>query len=208
MTDETTGQPKQKPKLKHGRVIKLVLTTAAIFFIFVFGVAAIGANSQKNTLKSTYSGSGSNNATIPVDNTAPSSTTTQQPYKVGDTITLGDLAVTLTKVIDPATIANPYEPVDAGNRLVAVEVNLQNTGTGTISDDANSDVTLIGSDSQSYDFDISGDVNECTNFHYGEYTLGSNDSESGCVVFELPDGINPAKVQFAYNSNAGEWQAQ
>jgi hypothetical protein len=75
-------------------------------------------------------------------------------------------------------------------------MNLTNQSTGTISDDANNDTQVIGTDNQAYlvDFDS---VTECTNFSYGEYTLAPGETESGCVLFQIPLGVNVKLVQFS-----------
>lgn len=119
------------------------------------------------------------------------------------------LAVTVTQIVDPATGADQYTTPDPGKRFVAVEMNLSNQSSATISDDANYDTTVIGTDSQVYTFDGS-DVSECTNFGYGEYTLLIGGSESGCVVFQLPNGVNVKAVQFSFDSaflDTAQWNA-
>lgn len=130
------------------------------------------------------------------------------PAKVGDTLELGGssgLAVTLVKVIDPATGADQFTTPDAGKRFVAVDVKIANKGTSAYQDDANSDVSLIGTDGQAYTVDFSN-VAQCTNFNDGDYTLAGGESITGCVVFQLPTGISTSKVQFQDSSDdTGEW---
>lgn len=119
------------------------------------------------------------------------------------------LAVTMTQIVDPATGANEDYTPNPGYRFVAVEMTVQNAGNATITDDANVDVTVIGTDSQAYvaDFDS---VSECTNFSFGEYTLLAGNSESGCVVYQLPTGVSVKAIQFALNGNdadTAQWSA-
>jgi hypothetical protein len=119
------------------------------------------------------------------------------------------LAVTMTQIVDPATGANEFYTPNPGYRFVAVEMTLQNASNATITDDANTDVTVIGTDSQAYVFDAD-DVSECTNFSYGDYTLLSGNSEDGCVVFQLPTGVSVQAIQFALNGNnadTAQWSA-
>lgn len=106
------------------------------------------------------------------------------------------LMVTPSPIIDPATGADPYNQPNAGYRFVAVDMTLANQSSGTISDDANLDVQLIGTDNQAYSADFNS-VSECTNFSYGEFTLLPGGTESGCVVFQLPSGVNAKTVQFS-----------
>ena len=81
-------------------------------------------------------------------------------------------------------------------RASAIKLDLTDIGPGTISDDANNDTAVIGSDGQDYTaaFDsISG----CTNFNHGEYTLSNGASQVGCVTFQLPNDVHVKAVQFS-----------
>lgn len=149
---------------------------------------------------------------------APASTpTTTAPSNgsrrvVGSTLDAKDiddhtLAVTLTQVVDPAQGSDSFDQPDAGNRFIAVDLALANKSTATISDDANSDLTVVGSDNQDYtaDFDT---VVGCTNFADGEFTLLPGNSVSGCVVFQLPTNVSAKSVQFSFDSgftNTVQW---
>jgi len=70
------------------------------------------------------------------------------------------------------------------------------------------DATLIGSDGQTYtaDFDT---LAGCTNFAHGQYQLGTGESSTGCVAFQVPTGVTVAKVKYSPNSgfsgDFGEW---
>jgi hypothetical protein len=106
------------------------------------------------------------------------------------------LAVTITQLIDPATGTDAYDQPNAGYRFVAVGMNLTNQSIATISDDANIDVHVIGTDNQAYPADFNS-VTECTNFSYGQFTLLPGGTESGCVLFQIPLGVNVKLVQFS-----------
>src|ERR1700757_4338449 len=72
---------------------------------------------------------------------------------VGDTLNLmriGEqrIAVTLVQVINPATVPNGWG--DAGKTYIATKLTITNTGTSTITGNGNSDVSVVGSDNQSY----------------------------------------------------------
>jgi hypothetical protein len=97
---------------------------------------------------------------------------------------------------NPATPANQFETAPRGSRLVAIQLRLTGEGPGTVDSDANSDATLIGTDGQAYTptFD---DIQGCTNFSYGEFTLGRGQSEVGCVVFAVPNGVGINRVTFS-----------
>lgn len=121
------------------------------------------------------------------------------------------LAVTLVKIFDPAHSTSSYITPDAGKRFVAVDLKITNNGTSSYNDDANNNLTLIGSDNQSYTSSLY-DVSDCTNFSHGEYTLAAGESATGCVTYQLPNGITAAKIQFQTNSgmsgDTGEWTVQ
>jgi hypothetical protein len=107
----------------------------------------------------------------------------------------------MTQVIDPAT-ATAYETPDAGTRFVAVEMTVDNIGSETIDDDANLDVSVVGTDSQGYTADFDS-VSECTNFDSGEFTLTPGQSEIGCVVFQLPTDVNVETIGFNDSAPGG-----
>ena len=104
------------------------------------------------------------------------------------------MAVKLTLVMDPAHSDNEFDTADNGNRYVAVKFKITGV-SGSYQDDANSDAVVIGSDGQSYTFDTA-DVEGCTNFNYGDFTVTPGRSEIGCVVFQVPDGVKVASVQW------------
>ena len=113
------------------------------------------------------------------------------------------LLVGRPEVFDPAQGADQLSQPDSGKRFVAIDFSLRNTSGSTITDDINNDVTLIGTDSQSYTPDFDG-VSECTNFNEGEYTLTPGNAESGCVVYQVPNGIDIKLIQFTLNSFSGD----
>lgn len=133
---------------------------------------------------------------------------------IGATLNVHDssgnaLAVTVSHVVDPATGANEFYQPSAGDRFVAVEMNLSNQSSNTISSDANNNVTVIGSDNQAYTADFDS-VSDCTNFSSGEFTVLPGSSESGCVVFQLPNAISVKAVQFSFDSaflDTAQWNA-
>lgn len=119
----------------------------------------------------------------------------------GSTLSVHDfngdtLSVKANGIIDPATPASQYVSPAAGSRFVAVEVTLSNTGAGTISSDVNTNMTVIGSDGQDYTPQFAP-VSDCTNFSNGTYSLLQGDSERGCAIFQLPDGVKVGSMQFS-----------
>ena len=146
--------------------------------------------------------------TITVGNGAP--TIAQGTF--GDTLhvhdfSANDLAVTVPSPTDPAAPTDQFNQPPGGSRLVAVSEVLTDDGPGTVSDDANVDTSVVGTDGQVYtpSFDS---VQGCTNFNNGGYTLAAGQSESGCVVFALPTGVDVALVEFTLTEDSvdlAEW---
>ena len=109
--------------------------------------------------------------------------------------------VAQTTYWDPAQPVQ-YEGPDPGTRLIAVEFRITDTGSHQISDDANNNATVIGSNDQTYTSAVNS-VTECTNFNDGEYQLNPGQSVTGCVVFELPDGVKLSKIEWSPNGGFG-----
>lgn len=148
---------------------------------------------------------------------APNSATTPSPAAhVGATLNLtgesGPLAVTLTKIINPATGKDGPPTDDSGNpngsTYVAAMLTVNNTSNKARKDDANNDSVIVGSNNQDYTPSVFS-VTECTNFNEGQYQLGPGESVNGCVVFVMPPGVTPAKFKYTPSSgfanSFGEW---
>lgn len=116
------------------------------------------------------------------------------------------IAVTLTDVIAPATVPNGWG--EAGKTYLATKLRIENAGTTTIVGNSNSDVSVVGSDDQTYEADFAT-VNECQDVAYGWFLIAAGASNVGCVVFALPTGVTAAKVRYAPSSgisrDVGEW---
>jgi len=136
--------------------------------------------------------------TAPPPTPAPSSTLDLHDFS-GNT-----LAVDAYLAADPATPANRFDKPSAGDRFVAIGLHLTDLGPGTISDDADGDTSLVGTNGQVYTPSFDG-VQGCTNFDYGIFTLFDGESESGCVVFELPDSVGISRVAFTLGVNTAQW---
>jgi hypothetical protein len=105
-----------------------------------------------------------------------------------------EMSVTLTQVIDPAQGANEFDTPDNGNRFVGAKFKIAGM-SGSYSDDANSDAVVIGSDGQSYTPDFN-DIAGCTNFNAGAFSVSPGTSATGCVAFQVPQGVTVASVQW------------
>jgi hypothetical protein len=115
----------------------------------------------------------------------------------------GDRArVTVVKVIDPSSPANPLLGADAGSRLVAIELRIANAGTTTLEDDAQNDLSVAGSNHQTYIPDF-GAAAGCPDFTDGAFTLKRGTSATGCIEFQVPDRVAVKRVMFTLGSGEG-----
>ncbi len=118
--------------------------------------------------------------------------------------------VTLTSVVDPATESDGLSLLPSGDRLVAVNLTVENVGTGIQQESIDDDVTLIDSGGHTYDGTdgIAYSVSQCQTFS-GSSTLPPNQSESGCVVFQVPSSAVLSKFQYipdaGFAASLGEW---
>lgn len=175
----------------------------------VIGLGAFLAISASScdTTSSTVNTSGSSPTASSSSKTASSSSKPASAAHVGATISLPGESIIVVKVIDPAQGADQYTTPDAGKRFVGVEVTINDTAKAALSDDANSTVSVIGSDNQDYTADLSS-ISECTNFNSGAYNIASGQSQTGCVTFQIPNAVTVAKVQFTDNAGLGSNTAQ
>lgn len=152
----------------------------------------------------------------PAEGSKPESPPPAQPAPrpvahVGQTLDLmriggQKIAVTLTDIVAPATVPNGWG--EAGKTYIATKLRIENAGTTTIVGNSNSDVSVIGSDGQTYEADFAT-VTECQDFGYGWFLIAAGASNGGCVVFALPAGVTAAKVRYTPSSgisqDVGEW---
>lgn len=187
--------------MKRALLVVAILGVSGLFLCML--AAAIGANG----------GTTGNN-----QSPAASSGTSPQPAqaataKIGGTVTIGSsgLAVTLLNVFDPARGSNQFNTPEAGKRLVTADFKIVNNGQSTVRGNADNNTIIIGSDNQTYTSDLRS-VSECTDFDYSSYVIVSGASQTGCVTFQLPNGISVATVRFTPHSgnsmDMGEWTAR
>lgn len=80
---------------------------------------------------------------------------------VGDTIQLAGMnegervAATVVRVVDPAQPASEFDEPDAGQRLVGVQLKLDNTGTTTYSDAPDNGAILVDKSGESFNSTLS-----------------------------------------------------
>ena len=174
----------------------LLGAAALVAVIVAVAAASSGPKIQK--------AASSTSTTAPPSSGAPAATTTttnRASTKVGQALIMTgsgglNLDVTVTQLIDPATSDNQFETPDAGKRFVAVQVTFADKGSSTVQEDANNEMTILGSDSQIYSADFDS-IQGCTNFNDGEYELTPGGTVTGCVNFQVPTAVKVGSVKFS-----------
>lgn len=147
----------------------------------------------------------------PSPSASPSSPPQASQAQVGDTFTIkGEdgthCEVTLLQVVQQAAPASEFDTPAAGKHLAAAEFHV--TAISAVDENANNDATTVGTNEQVYTAALSS-VAEGTNFANGDITLQPGGSLTGWVAFELPDGVNVAKVVWTpsagFSSSTAEW---
>jgi hypothetical protein len=149
-------------------------------------------------------------AAAATDTPAPAATPNNLTGPVGTAYTDTDasgnvMTVTLTGITDPAQGADVYTTPNNGFHFIATKFSISGV-SGTSSDDANSVAAVVGADSQTYSPDFSN-VRGCTNFNEGEYSVAAGATSVGCVVFQVPNGVKVASVQWGggYGATPAVW---
>jgi hypothetical protein len=134
------------------------------------------------------------------------------PKAVGQSVRYDDgqghtATVTLVRVIDPAQPANQYEAPDSGNRYVAAEFKIVNTGAA-FQPSPTSNATAFDSASHSFNTGYA-DISGCPSFA-SNLTLNPGDVADGCVVFQVPSSAQITKIEYVEQEGAGTgvWAVQ
>ncbi|WP_256097980.1 DUF4352 domain-containing protein [Streptomyces sp. MnatMP-M17] len=144
---------------------------------------------------------------------APPASITPVPAKVGDTIALKgfedgeQLDVTVTKWVDPAKGKDEFFVPQDGNRWVAAQFELVNSGTKSYVDSPANGAQVADAEGQRFtttfaDITAGPSMTSDARVPPGEKALGY-------IVFEVPMGSKIASIQFAMNSGmadqTGQW---
>lgn len=114
---------------------------------------------------------------------------------------------TVNRLVNPATPASDLVRPQAGNKLVAVEITLANTGQTAYGDAPAAGAVLIDGAGRQYRSALA-DVGEGQGFG-GSVTVAAGDSRTGVIVFELPEPAQPVTFRFGPSGGpagqTGEW---
>ncbi|MFI8104569.1 DUF4352 domain-containing protein [Streptomyces sp. NPDC086023] len=145
---------------------------------------------------------------------AQASAAPAEPVPLGTTVTLTGqrsekVAVTVLKVVDPATSSDEFFTPDEGNRYVSVQFRLKNIGRGPYRDSPVNGATLVDAQGQQFDADVVAKTTAGPRLPVA-LTIPAGNTALGYLTFQLPDGSKPVTVQFALNSgyaeDVGEWK--
>jgi hypothetical protein len=116
------------------------------------------------------------------------------------------LAVTLTRVVDPATPADDLSTPQGGDRLVATQFRITNAGSTTYDDVIQGDVQLIDDKGQTYQPELVDSVSAGQSLE--DVRIAPGDSRLGFVVFSVPANTQPSAVQFVPDAGLADDTAQ
>lgn len=118
------------------------------------------------------------------------------------------LDVTVLKAVDPARTTNQIFAPEPGNRFVAVQFQLRNTGEAPYEDSPVNGAVLVDADGQRFDAALFAKTSAGPAFP-ASVSISPGDTARGFITFELPDAAKPVPVQSAMNSgfsdDVGEW---
>jgi len=133
-----------------------------------------------------------------------------KPAGLGDSITVAGfngekLTVTLVKVFPDAKGADEFTSPDAGKHFYAVQLRITNAGAAAYSDSPDNSAVLKDASGQQFQTDLSSVT---AGQSFGSVNIAPGDSVLGVVVFQVPTGDKPVKVQFTPDSGMGNHTAQ
>ncbi|MYW99934.1 MULTISPECIES: DUF4352 domain-containing protein [unclassified Streptomyces] len=132
--------------------------------------------------------------------------------KVGDTITLKgqedgeQVDATLKKIVDPATSADEFFGPEDGNRWVAAQFELTNTGKAPYADSPSNGAQVADADGQRFQATF-GDTKAGPSMT-SDAKVPPGEKVLGWITFEVPKASKIVTVQFGLNSGFAEQTGQ
>jgi len=180
-------------------------------------LSGCGVGGVTNTPNSPAAAATTPAATTPAATTPAATTpaaTTPAAAKVGDSITLkgntpgSEVTVVVTKVVDPTSSTDGFSTPAAGSRYVAVQFQINNTGTAAYSDAPSNGAKVADSSGQQFSSTYTSAVSAGPTLP-GTVKLTPGGKALGYIVFEVPTASKVSMVQFGTDSGfggTGEWQ--
>ena len=201
-------QPQQAPprRRKRHRVRNVILGAGGLIVAIIVVAAIASAGSPGHTVTSGQAG------TSPSASVSAAAKPAAAAAKVGSAIILAgngsgeQMAVTVTKIYRHAQPASSFDDPDTGDRLVAVQFRLTDTGSAAYSDSPSNGAAVVDASGQSYQSSFNNAVN-CPSFP-GTENIAAGASGLGCIVFEVPQAAVITEVQFTLDSGMGPQTGQ
>ena len=193
----------QSGKREAGKVLSIAAITLAVVAFVISGVVNVKTVAVvNNAVKSLPSVTAA-----PAAPAAPA--TPAATGKLGDTLTLNGIdpgskaAITALKVVDPTTSTDGISTPAAGTRYVAVQFQIQNTGTVPYNDAPDNGANVTDASGHQFGYSTVYSVSAGPKFP-ATVTLTPGQKALGYIVFEVPKGSNVATVAFAMDSGYGD----
>ena len=185
--------PQAPPPRRKRHLVRNILSGIGALFVAIIAISAI--SSHGTGVSTTPSGNSATDSTA-----SPAATHKATVARIGSYFDVSDgegdtYRVTLVKIIDPARGADEFSTPDNGKRFMGAVFKIKAVSGSPKDEDANSDAVIVGSNGQTYNFDID-DIAGYTNFNNGEIQVAQGETATGAVVFQVPDGVKVAKVQW------------
>jgi hypothetical protein len=187
-----------------------LIALAALFSAAACGGQTIKQEAEPVTVTETVEASGG--TTTEAETTTEEAESDSGLAGIGDTIVLHgyeegeELTVTVKRLINPAKSEQYFGP-SRGNKFVAVDVVLKNTGSAAYNDSPSNGAELIDTNDEGYTSSIY-DTPSCHPIG-SSVKIASGSKRAGCLVFEVKKKSEPAVFQFTMASGfadeTGEW---
>ncbi|MCB5168011.1 DUF4352 domain-containing protein [Streptomyces bambusae] len=151
-------------------------------------------------------------AAKPADN-APKDTPKKQTAAIGDTLTLKgqsdgeEIAVTIKQWVDPAKSKEEFMQPKDGNKYVAAQIELSNTGKAAYNDSPSNGAKVADQAGQQFTAALTMGITAGPELP-ASTTIAPGDKALGYIVFEVPKASKIAKLHFALNSGFGPQTGQ
>ena len=149
---------------------------------------------------------------------AAPSATVKATAKLGGAISLNGImpgtkaVVTAIKVVDPTTSTDGFDTPGPGNRYVAVQFQIQNTGTLAYNDVPANSAKVLDASGHQFEAPTVTSTSAGPLFPTNGIALRPGQKAVGYIVFEVPTKSKVAKLQFILDSGyafeSGQWTVQ
>ncbi len=167
-----------KKLLKWGGIALLVIVVIGV-------IGSMGSGSKKV---------GSNSDTTEIKTTTENNKQTQETYKVGDKVQMGDIVLTVNKV--ETSTAGQFTKPSEGNHWIDVNMTLENTGSSQQYITTMGQMFVIDSDNNQYQVAVTGKRMQNAGSLGLDGALIAKAKKTDWVGFEAPTTAKGLKLQY------------